>query len=248
MLTTSEQIHEIATACAAAQQDIENIEKTGKNPHFRSSYATLPDVLAEVRPKYAKHGVAIIQCPVNVDSNIGVVTRFVHSSGQWIEGLVYVAPGKFDAQAVGSVITYLRRYALMAMGCVSGADDDGEAAVAVDAPKRASRHAGAFSKSAPGGFLNTPGDEPGKELAEWASGTAPLRAVEVDAQSDASPLGEYDALRADLNATAVLIARKGSAELRHWWENVLTKAERKLLGSFLRRYQGMAQEADEAAG
>jgi hypothetical protein len=84
----------------------------------------------EVRPKFTKHGIAIIQVPTNgPESNIGVTTRLAHSSGQWIEGSLYIAPLKFDAQGVGSVITYLRRYALLAMAGVAPDDDDGEAAV-----------------------------------------------------------------------------------------------------------------------
>ena len=42
---------------------------------------------------------------------------------------MYVAPTRYDAQGVGSVITYLRRYALAAMAGVAPDDDDGEAAV-----------------------------------------------------------------------------------------------------------------------
>jgi hypothetical protein len=52
-----------------------------------------------------------------------------HSSGQWIESSLYVAPTRFDAQDVGSVISYLRRYALMAVAGIGPDDDDGEAAV-----------------------------------------------------------------------------------------------------------------------
>lgn len=130
MMQTSADIGEISAALAKAQAELENVEKGGTNPHFRSKYATLPDVLAEVRPKLAKHGIAVIQMPVNGDgSTIGVATRFTHSSGQWIESEFYVAPTKFDAQGAGSVVTYLRRYALMAMAGVSGDDDDGNAAV-----------------------------------------------------------------------------------------------------------------------
>ena len=88
--------------------------------------------------------------------------------------------------------------------------------------------------------------EAGKRLAEWASGTAPLRAVEVDAQSDASPLGET-ALRDDLNATAEARARLGSEVFRSWWKDEVSPRERQLIRGFLARYQGMAQEADEAA-
>jgi hypothetical protein len=82
-------------------------------------------------------GIAIIQMPINEGGNVGVVTLFAHSSGQWIEGTVYVAPTRYDAQGVGSVITYLRRYALAAMAGVAPDDDDGEAAVGRPAERAA---------------------------------------------------------------------------------------------------------------
>jgi hypothetical protein len=130
MIQTSEQIDAISAALVKAQADIENIAKTGKNPHFKSSYATLADVLDELRPKFAKHGIYIMQAAINGEgATIGVSTRLLHSSGQWIESTLYVAPIKFDAQGAGSTVTYLRRYGLMAMAGVGAEDDDGEAAV-----------------------------------------------------------------------------------------------------------------------
>ncbi len=121
---------ELFAAMALAQADVANVEKAGDNLHFKSKYTKLGDVLDEVRPKFAKQGISITQMPINgAGSNIGIVTLFAHKSGQWIESTLYVAPTKFDAQGAGSVITYLRRYALMAMAGVAPDDDDGNAAV-----------------------------------------------------------------------------------------------------------------------
>ncbi|HEY8623367.1 MAG TPA: ERF family protein [Casimicrobiaceae bacterium] len=167
---TSEQINEIAAASAKAQAELENIEKSGVNPAFRSSYAKLGTVLEEVRGKFAKHGIAIWQFAVNGEgSNVGVVTRLAHSSGQWIESEFYVAPAKFDAQGAGSAITYCRRYSLMAMAGVAPDDDDGNAAVArpsAPAPRasaaanaRDSAGADPFSDDA-GGATRPAGDRP----------------------------------------------------------------------------------------
>ena len=129
-IRTSDQIDEISAAIAKAQAELENVERGGTNPHFRSRYAQLGAVLDEVRPKFAKYEVAILQHAVNGDgSNVGVITRLAHSSGQWIESSLYVAPSRFDAQGAGSVISYLRRYALMAIAGIGPDDDDGEAAV-----------------------------------------------------------------------------------------------------------------------
>ena len=129
-IRTSEQIDEISAAIAKAQAELENIERSGTNPHFRSRYAQLGAVLDEVRPKFSKQGVAILQHAVNGQgSTVGVITRLAHSSGQWIESSLYIAPSRFDAQGAGSVISYLRRYALMAVAGIGPDDDDAEAAV-----------------------------------------------------------------------------------------------------------------------
>ena len=51
----------------------------------------------------------------------------MHTSGQWIEGELAIKPTKMDAQGVGSVISYARRYSLMSILGIAaaGEDDDG---------------------------------------------------------------------------------------------------------------------------
>lgn len=144
-IRTSPEIDALATALAGAQIELENVAKSGKNPHFRSSYATLPDTLDEIRPKLSAAGIAIFQATVNSEdmSAVGVITRLIHKSGQWMESALYLPPAKFDAQSVGSLVTYLRRYTLLAAAGISAGDDDGEAAVgrpsAASAPPPAPR-------------------------------------------------------------------------------------------------------------
>jgi len=62
-----------------------------------------------------------------------VTTLLAHSSGEWMESdltLPADQENKFNAQTVGSAITYTRRYALLGMLNVSAEDDDdGNAAV-----------------------------------------------------------------------------------------------------------------------
>jgi len=126
----TEQINELAAALAQAQGEIENVAKSSENPYFHSRYADLASVLDEVRPKFAAHGISIVQLPINgAGGQIGVTTRLMHASGQYIEGDFYIAPVKEDAQGAGSTLTYLRRYSLMAIAGVGPEDDDGEASV-----------------------------------------------------------------------------------------------------------------------
>src|SRR5690606_6416477 len=61
--------------------------------------------------------------------SIGVKTRIIHKSGEWIEfEPVMVAAGKQDGHGVGSALTYARRYAISTAFGLATEDDDGNAA------------------------------------------------------------------------------------------------------------------------
>lgn len=125
----SRELGELFKAKAAAQPSIENATKDATNPAFRSTYASLGSVLEACLDALSKAGISVWQFPFNGENDmIGVSTLLGHVSGQWIETSLMVRPAKFDAPGVGSVITYLRRYALMAVAGMAPEDDDGNAA------------------------------------------------------------------------------------------------------------------------
>lgn len=136
-LTHSETIGQIAKALAAAQREIGVAVKDATNPHFRSKYADLQAIDEACRPALTKHGIAIAQSPGYADGFVFVTTRLMHGeTGEWIESTLHIAPGKHDAQGIGSAITYARRFGLSALAAVpAGVDDDGEAAVGRGAPR-----------------------------------------------------------------------------------------------------------------
>jgi hypothetical protein len=122
----SEQINELAAALSKAQSVIKGAVKDANNPFFKSQYADLTSVWDACREALTKNGLSVIQCPEQSDpGGIAIETTLLHSSGQFITSR-YVMPVKnsTDAQAVGSAITYARRYALSAMVGVAPADDD----------------------------------------------------------------------------------------------------------------------------
>jgi len=129
-MNTSPTIGAIAKALAAAQAEIENVTKDKTNPAFKSQYATLAAVLDVCRPVLSKNGIALIQSPGNEGNAITLTTTLAHESGEFLTSTVGVVPGKFDAQGLGSAVTYLRRYALAAICGVAQEDDDGNAASA----------------------------------------------------------------------------------------------------------------------
>lgn len=130
----SEQLNEIATALAIAQGEIENAVKNSNNPHFRSKYADLAEILNTVRPVFAKHGIAVVQSPSYADGIVSVTTTMMHKSGQYMTDTCYAPATKLDPQGVGSAITYLRRYSLAAFAGIAQEDDDGNAASQRPAP------------------------------------------------------------------------------------------------------------------
>lgn len=128
-MNRSESIAAISAAIAKAQAEVENASKNSANPHFKSRYADLAELLNTVRPVFAAHSLAIIQAP-SFDAGVASVETMVsHSSGEWISSVCSSPVGKQDAQGVGSAITYLRRYSLAAMCGIAQEDDDGNSAV-----------------------------------------------------------------------------------------------------------------------
>lgn len=127
-MKTSEQVDQIATALAKAQGAIKGAVKDSANPFFKSSYADLAAVWEACRGPLSDNGLSVVQMPYADGNRVTVSTRLLHSSGQWVEEHLTLTAKEDSAQAVGSAITYARRYALAAAVGVAPEDDDGEAA------------------------------------------------------------------------------------------------------------------------
>ena len=128
-MNTSETLDLIAPALLAAQKEINNASKDAKNPHFRSSYASLGSVIEAVKEPLNRNNITVIQSlSSGSGSGLYLNTRLLHASGQWIEDASFSPLPKADPQGVGSACTYLRRYSLAAMLCITQEDDDGNAA------------------------------------------------------------------------------------------------------------------------
>ena len=138
----SEAINEIATALNKAQALLQPAIKDRKNPAFpNSKYADLASVMEAIGPalEASKLSVAQIVMPVpdrlddegtNWGGNAMILrTLLMHPSGQWIASDLPLRPDFAKPQAVGSALTYARRYGLSAMLGVYQDDDDAEAAM-----------------------------------------------------------------------------------------------------------------------
>jgi hypothetical protein len=114
-----------------AQSQIKGAIKDSSNPFFKSSYADLESVMTALREPCAKNGLSYTQMTdfisTGTTSQLCVVTRIMHSSGEWLEGYFPIVPGKpNDPQALGSATSYARRFSLSAAFGVFQVDDDAE--------------------------------------------------------------------------------------------------------------------------
>jgi len=82
-------------------------------------------------PELQKVGLIYTQSPgAIVDGVMAVTTMIIHAeSGEWMKFEGDIALGKRDPQGVGSAITYMQRYSLMAALGLPPVDDDGEGAM-----------------------------------------------------------------------------------------------------------------------
>src|SRR5690554_6753450 len=126
-MKTSESIANIAVALIGFQSEVANPEKKGINPHFKSKYAELDDIINTIRPTLEKHGLAFIQNPVQSDGQVGVYTVLIHKSGEYIQfDPVMIPLQKATPHQVGAALTYAKRYSLgAALGLATEEDTDG---------------------------------------------------------------------------------------------------------------------------
>lgn len=127
-METSNVINEIAAALSKAQGAMGGAVKDSANPFFKSKYADLESVWQACRAPLASNGLAVVQTVNAGELGIGITTMLTHTSGQWIKDTMIIHPKDDSPQALGSAVTYARRYALAAIAGVYQTDDDGESA------------------------------------------------------------------------------------------------------------------------
>lgn len=122
-----------------AQAKIETVRKNGENPHFKSKYATLDEVWETVRKAVNDAGLVVF-CTIDptADGKRELTTHVAEvKSGEEISCSFPIVAQAATPQAVGSAMTYARRYTLTALLEIvtgDGADDDGEAATNHNTP------------------------------------------------------------------------------------------------------------------
>ena len=128
-MRSSESINELASALCAAQSQMGGAVKDSANPFFKSSYADLTSVIKAIKQPFADNGLSYTQFPVTDENGMGVCTRLMHVSGQWLEDQFILPMVKRDPQAGASSLTYARRISLSSIAGIPTADDDAESAM-----------------------------------------------------------------------------------------------------------------------
>lgn len=129
----------IAAAFVKARAEIGGtVGKDAKGNYGR--YATLAAITDATSAALAKHGLVVIQEAELSTDGVTISTYLLHESGATIEFVPLTMPlTDRKPQAVGSAITYGRRYALAAVCGLAPDDDDGEAAQAATKPQKATK-------------------------------------------------------------------------------------------------------------
>lgn len=117
-----------AEAFIKAQLEMTNALKDSTNPHFKSKYADLTAVREACIPALNKNDIAVLQPIIQLDGKQYVKTILLHKSGESMDCLTEIVNERNTAQAIGSGITYARRYGLQSLTCIGAEDDDGNEA------------------------------------------------------------------------------------------------------------------------
>jgi len=122
----SSSIAKLALAQTKVQKEIKDLPKESKG--FAHKYTTFDKLVQYLRPILAKHGISFIQMPCGENENVGVITLYMHTSGEYISSKVetQIIQAQNKYQSMGSAITYFKRYSLASfVGIASDEDTDG---------------------------------------------------------------------------------------------------------------------------
>lgn len=116
---------QINTKILEFQTNIDTIKKDATNPHFKNTYASLHNILSEVKPILNALKLTLTQ-PIIEGVVYTTVTDTV--SGESLSSGIKL-PENLSPQNTGSAITYFRRYTISSLLSLEiDDDDDGNAA------------------------------------------------------------------------------------------------------------------------
>ena len=106
------------------QKEIGAISKDSENPFFKNKYFDINKLLEVVKPVLNNHKIVLLQPLSNVDGKASLKTVLINTAdGKKLEYEVTL-PEDPNPQKMGSIITYYRRYSLVALLGLQAEDDD----------------------------------------------------------------------------------------------------------------------------
>mgnify|MGYP003647753682 CR=1 FL=1 len=125
---TQQGLSQIATALCKAQGVMTGAKKGKQNPFFKSTYSDLASIFDAIREPFHSNGLSVTQTMEVLPTGVQLLcTRLLHNSGEYIDSKMLLPP-EGNPQKLGSLITYFKRYSLMAIAGVPSEDDDGNSA------------------------------------------------------------------------------------------------------------------------
>ena len=107
-----------------AKREIGVVKKTKTNPHFKNTYADLNALIEAVEPILLEKGLIMLQ-PIKDGK---VFTQIIDiDTFEMVESSIELTPN-LTSQAMGSQITYYRRYQISSILLLMADDDDGHKA------------------------------------------------------------------------------------------------------------------------
>lgn len=120
MKKTTLKMKTIASKLLNVQGSITGIRKSKTNPHFKSQYFDINQMLEQVLPVLQDNGLVLTQ-PIK-DGNVYSILTDVES-GEFVDSCLPL-PQESNPQKLGSAITYYRRYTLQSLLSLQAEDDD----------------------------------------------------------------------------------------------------------------------------
>jgi len=129
-MTKTETPATLTAALAKLQTIMEQPKRSVENTYYKSKYADLRACFDAVKPHLEGLGLAVTQTTDVSPVGLVLITTLRHVSGELVTSSYPVTATQNTPQALGSAMTYARRYALNALLGIApeGEDDDGNAA------------------------------------------------------------------------------------------------------------------------
>lgn len=124
---------------ARVQAQLGNVPRRGYNPHFKSDYVLMSDLLDSLRPLLEKEGLLVVSTfepPAEAGDPWTLVTSVIDAeTGDSIDTPFPLLMRDYgNPQQWGAAASYARRYTMFGLFNVVGEDDDGSAAAGLSTP------------------------------------------------------------------------------------------------------------------